>query len=400
MRLERLRHVAEIRVSNVDKKAVEGDVPVRLCNYTDVYYNERITANLDFMDATATPDQLIAFHLARGDVLVTKDSETPDDIGAAAVVVSSAPDVVCGYHLALVRPKGDRLDGRYLRYALASGPARGQMSSFANGITRFGLRATSIGNVVIPMRAIDEQRAIADYLDRETVRLDTLIEKKRRLLSLLGDRFQSAVYELLNGGWPMVALRRAWELIDCKHVTPDYVPEGIPVVSPGDISPGRLSITRCTRFVSRVDLAMLTEGGRRPRKGDIVYGRNATVGVASYVDTDEPFCLGQDVCLIRSRDNDQRFLAAYLNWAATDQLAAKAVGSTFTRINVADILGLIVPLPPRQSHLAIGDRIDALESEADALRHRTAQQVERLREKRAALITAAVAGQIPVPGAA
>ena len=67
--VKRLKTVASVQLSNVDKKSVEGQEPVRLCNYVDVYYHERITANLDFMTATATPEQVHRFTLRAGDVL-------------------------------------------------------------------------------------------------------------------------------------------------------------------------------------------------------------------------------------------------------------------------------------------------------------------------------------------
>lgn len=114
MKEERLKHVADIRVSSVDKKSTDGDLPVRLCNYTDVYFNERITGSINFMEATATPSQIAAFGLRRGDVVLTKDSETPDDIGVSAVVAEDLPDLVCGYHLAIVRARGGSATGRYL----------------------------------------------------------------------------------------------------------------------------------------------------------------------------------------------------------------------------------------------------------------------------------------------
>ncbi len=75
-KLERLKTLASVRLSNVDKKSTEGQVPVRLCNYVDVYYNDFITAEIAFMNATATPSQVRRFRLHPGDVLVTKDSET------------------------------------------------------------------------------------------------------------------------------------------------------------------------------------------------------------------------------------------------------------------------------------------------------------------------------------
>ena len=74
--VRRLKTVASVQLSNVDKKSVEGQDSVRLCNYVDVYYNDRITPDLDFMAATATSEQRRHFSLRAGDVLITKDSES------------------------------------------------------------------------------------------------------------------------------------------------------------------------------------------------------------------------------------------------------------------------------------------------------------------------------------
>lgn len=69
----RLGQIARIRVSNVDKKSVDGEHGIRLCNYVDVYKNDAITAELDFMPATATRTQIAAFALHAGDTVFTKD---------------------------------------------------------------------------------------------------------------------------------------------------------------------------------------------------------------------------------------------------------------------------------------------------------------------------------------
>ena len=65
-----------MRVSNVDKHTAHDELPVRLCNYVDVYHNEHITSEIPFMNATATGDEIEKFRLRRDDVLITKDSET------------------------------------------------------------------------------------------------------------------------------------------------------------------------------------------------------------------------------------------------------------------------------------------------------------------------------------
>ena len=105
-----LSSVADIRFSNVNKVSQSGEIPVRLCNYTDVYNNEYVDANMDYMHATATQTEIDRFGLQAGDVIITKDSETPDDIGIPTVVETTAPDFVCGYHLALIRPNKDLVD--------------------------------------------------------------------------------------------------------------------------------------------------------------------------------------------------------------------------------------------------------------------------------------------------
>ena len=111
---QRLKFVASVMPSNVDKLTDPDDVPVQLCNYVDVYKNDRITGDMEFMPASATPAQIARFALRGGDVLITKDSETPDDIAVPAYVDSSAAGVVCGYHLALLRPITGRMLGGYL----------------------------------------------------------------------------------------------------------------------------------------------------------------------------------------------------------------------------------------------------------------------------------------------
>src|SRR5437016_5572807 len=83
-----LASVAELRVSSVDKKLESGERPVSLCNYIDVYNNDYITADMGFMRATATSSEIGRFGLAVGDVIITKDSETPDEIGVPAAVDS------------------------------------------------------------------------------------------------------------------------------------------------------------------------------------------------------------------------------------------------------------------------------------------------------------------------
>ena len=248
---------------------------------------------------------------------------------------------------------------------------------------------------------LPKQRAIADYLDTETSRIDTLITKKRRMIELLDERWSAWIRSMLRSAdFPMLPLKRRWRVIDCKHRTPDYVDQGYPVVSPGDVTPGRLDLGRAHRFVDETDFRDLAGGSRRARRGDIIYSRNASIGIASYVDTDAPFTMGQDVCLITSDDMDQLYLMYVLNSVGSDQLEVEKVGSTFSRVNIAQILELDIPVPDVGQQRVLGRRLDKAALRLSRARGALDKQISLLRERRQALITAAVTGELPIPGMA
>ncbi len=172
-----LSRVTTIQLSSVDKKSKPNEHPVQLCNYTDVYYNHMIHRDLDFMTATATTREIANCSLTKGDVVITKDSEKHDDIGVPALIREDMPNLVCGYHLAILRPDLSKVEGAFLFYALSASNVQRQFHSYANGITRFGLRKADIGLVQIPLPPIPEQRAIAHILGT----LDDKIELNRRM---------------------------------------------------------------------------------------------------------------------------------------------------------------------------------------------------------------------------
>lgn len=135
----RMGNVVEILFSNVDKHTFESEVPVRLCNYVDVYKNDRITSEIEFMEASADPREIARFQIRKGDVHATKDSEAPDDIAISVVVADELPGVLCGYHLALIRPRPHQVYGPYLAWLHASKAFRSHYEAQAVGVTRFGL---------------------------------------------------------------------------------------------------------------------------------------------------------------------------------------------------------------------------------------------------------------------
>ena len=164
--VRRLRNIIDMQVSNVNKHSSGDEIPVRLCNYVDVYKNDYINENIDFMRATATNEEINRFRLMEGDVLITKDSETWDDIGVPALVTVTTPDLVSGYHLALLRPNAIKLLGGYLFLALQSKPVSYQFHIEAKGVTRYGLSHFGILSISIPLPPLTEQATIVAYLGK------------------------------------------------------------------------------------------------------------------------------------------------------------------------------------------------------------------------------------------
>ena len=107
--------------------------------------------------------------------------------------------------------------------------------------------------------------------------------------------------------------------------------------------------------------------------------------------------MGQDVCLITSRDQDQHYLSFALDLFARSQLEQQQIGSTFKRINVDQIKALSVPHPSPEEQRMIASRCDEIDRATAATLTAIERQITLLRERRQALITAAVSGKLKVP---
>ena len=192
----KLVDACDVIVSSVDKKTFDEELPVKLCNYTDVYYNSTIDSRIDFMAATAKASEIEKFSIIEGDVIITKDSETPDDIGVPAYVKETTNNLLCGYHLTILRPK-KQMAGRYLYYALTSPRSKYDFYRFANGITRFGLTTESYQKIKIALPLLHEQIRIVNLLDTAKKEIEALeqLTKQYRIQK------RGLMHKLLTGQW-------------------------------------------------------------------------------------------------------------------------------------------------------------------------------------------------------
>jgi len=418
-RVRKLKFIADVRTSNVDKKTVDGQEPVHLCNYVDVYYNDYITSDIEFMPASATRDQIKRFKIEPGDVIITKDSEAWDDIAVPALVDQEFDDVLCGYHLALIRPDAREAIGDYLFRAFAANAVLDQFRVRANGITRFGLSRDGVTSGLFPLPPLDEQRAIAGFLRRETARIDGLVEKKRRLIELLQEKrsalISHAVTKGLNPDAPMKPsgidwlgdVPKHWRVAALRYFavfgtgsTPDrsnpaYWDGNIPWVKTGEIRYEPIASTEET----------ITDEGLRNSACWIapagtlliaLYGQGDTRGRVAILNI--PAAFNQAcVAITPKKDLVVEYLHAYLEFAYRH---IRNVGNESTQMNMSTeyVRRIPIAVPPVEEQIQIAAQVaDARESIAD-IRLAIMNVNQKLAEYRAALISAAVTGKIDVRG--
>ena len=177
---QKLGDIATVEISGVDKKTKDGEQEIRLCNFVDVYYNWAITtAQHDgFMFATARPNEISKFQLKKGQVALTKDSETRDDIGVPTYIADDFDDVILGYHCALITPNKDILDGRYLNALLHTDYAKKYFACNASGSgQRYALFVEALNSFPVPMIPLRNQERIGEIFSA----LDKKIELNRRI---------------------------------------------------------------------------------------------------------------------------------------------------------------------------------------------------------------------------
>jgi type I restriction enzyme S subunit len=182
--VKRLKNVCEMLVSNVDKHSKSFENQVKLCNYVDVYKNEFITSEIEFMSATATRSEIERFKIQIDDVIITKDSEDWLDIGVPALVKYEEENLVCGYHLAILRPT-DFMFGGFFHRALSSIYIRTQFSIKANGVTRYGISHGAILGTFIAVPPKSEQITISQYIENVSAKIETAISCKQKEIEKL-----------------------------------------------------------------------------------------------------------------------------------------------------------------------------------------------------------------------
>jgi type I restriction enzyme S subunit len=413
--MQRLKYACTVFPSNVNKHSRDDEPAIRLCNYTDVYYNERITALMPFMEATAAEEQIAKFTLKAGDTIITKDSETANDIAIAAYVPEDLPGVVCGYHLSMVRPRTGTA-GAFIKRLFDSVYAKAKFAVAANGLTRVGLGQYALENVELPFPPLDEQLAIAIFLDREAAKIDALIAEQEKLIALLAEKRQATISHAVTRG-----LNPNAQMKDSGVPWLGEVPAHWPVQrigalfrevnQPGNDTLPLLSVSIHDGVSDRelddveMDRKVTRSEDRSKYKavqpGDLTYnmmrawqGGFGAVSVEGMVSP--AYVVARPVCGVLASHVDA--LLRTPNAVAEMKRHSRGVTDFRLRLYWDEFKTIQLALPPIGEQELIADFISKEERKCAVLRAEVERGVELLRERRSALIAAAVTGQIDVRG--
>jgi len=423
-----LRSIAAVRFSSVDKKSYPGQHPVRLCNYTDVYNNDYITDHMPFMQATASESERLVFSLQHGDTIITKDSETPNDIGVPAVVTEPLKDVVCGYHLAHIRPNPADVDPIFLCKQISHHRVARYYGRLANGLTRYGLPTAAVeGTPIWLPPTLEDQQAIGVVLramDAGIQRTEALIAKHRRIRTgLMQDLLTKGIdangrvrseetHEFKDS--PLGRIPDEWNVSTLGEVcrrgagtvqtgpfgsqlhAEDYVEDGIPIITVehlGDMEILHVGLPRVSsedymRLSSRYDL----------RVGDLVFSRVGAIDRCAMVTEEEDGWLFSGRCL-RARlgtGSNAGFYCLLLNsYDVRRWILTRAVGSTMACLNTRILSSAPVAVPSEDEQNVIWDAF----TRQQGLLLSAMDHLAKLCRVKSGLMQDLLTGSVPVPEA-
>ncbi|MCL4410533.1 MAG: restriction endonuclease subunit S [Gammaproteobacteria bacterium] len=307
---------------------------------------------------------------------------------------------------------------RFLRWWLVS--LEHYVKRVASSNTQDNLNSEKVRNLPLLVPSSHEQTQIARFLDHETAKIDALIAEQKRLIKLLQEKRQAVTSHAVTKGldpnvpmkdsgvewlgevpahWGLSKLKFLIErLIDTEHKTVPFDDDGdFYVARTSDIRNGKLDLNHARR----TDSEGYTEWTKRgpPRKGDIIFTREAPAGEACIVPVDDKICLGQRTVLIKL--NEDLLISGFTLWSIYGGLASRFIkelsqGSTVSHINMSDIPNTPILLPPLNEQVDIDRYLMSMTGKYDLLMIESERLMLRLTERRSTLISAAVTGKIDV----
>ena len=371
------------------------------------------------MYATASKDEIERFRLNKGDVLITKDSETWQDIGIPAWVAESADDLLSGYHLAILRPH-KKILGSYLALACGSKAIAHQFNVRANGVTRYGLTYFDIRSILLPLPPYLEQKAIVRHYGYVAMRILGTVSAKERLVELLEEERQAIINQAVTRGldsgvqlkpsgveW-LGSVPEHWEVCKLKHkveINDSTLPESTdPYFEFSYIDIGSVESGSLSEQPQRLQFHMAPSRARRiVENGDTIVSTVRTYLKATWFaeNISNIICSTGFAVLTPGGDLSPRFVSYVVRSNAfTDQVTADSVGVAYPAISDTKLGSLILCIPPLAEQAAIIEYLDKATVAIDVAIARARRQIELLQEYQTRLIVDVVTGKLDVRDAA
>ena len=297
-----------------------------------------------------------------------------------AVVPEHLDKQVCSTGYFVLRPKLG-IDHRFVFYSLFTENFVGQMESLQKGASYPAVTDGYVRAQEIPVPPLAEQQRIVGVLDEAFEGLATAkanAEKNLQNARALFESHLQSVFTQRGPRWVEKPLGEIADLLDCLHKTPTYAESGFPMVRVTDINPGFLDLSKTRKVDEQTFIAF--SKGRTPRVGDIVFSRVGSCGVSALVNSDEPFCLGQNTVFILPKMN-LMLLYHFLNSPnAKEQFEGFIDGTTQPTISMKSIRQVAVPIAPPAEHSRLVASLDSMREET--------QHLARLYERKYAALEA------------
>ena len=288
-----------------------------------------------------------------------------------------APDDCCsGRGLSALRADQKNLLQEFLWHQIEF--KKNYLQGISQGSTFDAISGKDLSDLEIDIPPLTEQKKIAEILsgiDTEIMLLDAKISKLNLAkLSVSEKDFDHATFLQTEtsgseNSLQKKILREVADVIDCKHRTPAYTSEGFPVVRPRDVKESGINFDQCIK-TSAEELDSLNDG-INPQINDIVYIRNATLGVGALVRSKTTFAIGQDVCILRSKAINPKYFYYQLNSASFFRQVENLVsGSTFKRINLGAIRELQVITPDISEQARVASTLERIDNSIASLQRR------------------------------
>ncbi len=384
-----------------------------------------VVPRTDLTDKVARADDLSSYKVVEpGDIVINRMSAYQGALGIALQEGIVSPEYI------VLRPSRSA-DARFLTYLFKSSWFVSEMTLRLRGIG-----STEQGNVRTPRISPEDlgsipaalppawaQRVIADFLDRETTRIDALIAAKRRMIEVLEERHVSLVTKAISGGescaldataddlfpnlptgWVVAQVGALTHgILDGPHVSPTYVePEdGVPFISVRNIFTTHWDL-ESAKYITRRDFETFSRRVR-PELGDVLLTKGGSTGIARVVDLPFEFHVWVHVAILKVDHTRVRpeFLAAALNSRpGYEQSQLGTRGATNQDLALGRIAKIRVPLPPPEVQDRIMSELVGAAASILGTLDRLTRQIDLLVEHRQALITAAVTGELEIPGVA